>query len=68
MMASEKQREYERKYKAKLYRIPVYIPHGQKEALEAHAKGREHNSLNAYIKTLIEADSGLCMDAKRGGE
>lgn len=64
MATPEKQAEYVKRYKAKLYRIPVYIPTGQREALEAHAAA-QGKSLNAYIKALIEADSGLSMDIKK---
>ena len=67
-MATKAQLEANARYKAKLYRIPVYIPQGQREALESHANAKGYDSLNAYTKALYEADSGLSMDIKQTAE
>ena len=65
-MATEKRQiEYVKKYQQKAYRVPLYIPAGQRDALTEHAKDKGHDSLNAYLKWVIEQDSGLSMDIKK---
>ena len=49
-------------------RVQLVLPKGQKSALQAHATAKGHDSLNAYLKALIEADSGLSMGAKKAEE
>ena len=56
--------EGNKRHLQKLYRIPVYIPAGQRKPLEAFAAA-QGKSLNSYVKGLIEADSGLSMDIKK---
>lgn len=68
MATDNKQKEYAKRYQQKLYRVPVYIPKEEKEALVAHAKAKGYDSLNAYTKALYEADSGLQLTKKDTGE
>jgi len=42
--------------KNKYDRIPLQVPKGQKELILEYAKSKGYNSINAYIKKLIEDD------------
>ena len=59
MSTDKRQIAYVKKYQGKLYRVPVYIPKDLKGTLEDIAHQKSFKSLNAYIKYLIEQDSGL---------
>lgn len=57
------------KYNAKAYdRIAVLVAKGRRDELHAFARAKGCDSLNAYIKALIEADSGLSMGIKQTAE
>ncbi len=68
MATDKRQIEYVKKYQNKMYRIPVYIPAEAREGLEAHAKARGYDSINAYTKALYEADGALQANKKGAGE
>lgn len=59
MATSEAQKKASVKYmKENLERVDFRIPKGKKEALRAHAASKGL-ALTAYIKRLIEQDSGI---------
>lgn len=65
MVATSKAKlEGNKRHQDKLYRVPVYIPKEEKDALIAHAKAQGYDSLNAYTRALYEADSGLQLTKK----
>lgn len=56
------------RYAAKAYdRVSLLIPKGQKQAVEAHAKGKGQ-SVNGLVNELLRADMGLSEDAWKGKE
>ena len=47
------------RYNAKAYdQLPIRIPKGMKQAVEAHAKSKG-KSVNGFVNNLIQADMGL---------
>lgn len=50
------------RYNAKVYdQLPIRIPKGRKQAVEAFARARGE-SVNGYVNGLIRADLGLSED------
>lgn len=50
------------KYNASLDEIKFRVPKGQKQAIKDAATAKGYAGIQPYLKALIEADSGLCMD------
>ena len=58
-MDSKKASDYKRAFNAKTYdRIEIVVPKGQKQAIEAHARGKG-KTINGLVNDLIKADMGL---------
>ena len=61
MPVSNAQKKAVDKYMEKLDDIKLRVPKGKREELRKAAEAKGHDSLNAYIKALLEQDSGVSL-------